>query len=92
MPVVRNRLTGAFHDVPANHFSVTDPDYEIQALEVHDVVKEEAVEETTVSFEATLQNATDEEIDASILDQGVDIGRASTREGKIKKILEHLGE
>ena len=88
MPEVKNRYTGAVFTVPAGHHSLSNP-AEYEVLSLTDSVAEE--EPTDDSFLAELENATEEELDAFILDQGVDIGRAKTLEGKKQKIIEHLG-
>lgn len=91
MPEVKNRYTGAVFTVPAGHHSLSNPaEYEVLSL-TDSVVEEAEKEPTDDSFLAELENATEEEVDAFILDQGVDIGRAKTLEGKKQKIIGHLG-
>lgn len=91
MPRVLNKELGREFDVPPDHFSLNHPGYEVLDDGTHPV-KDGSSETDLTDLEwlESIDSATDEQIDAFIVDRGIDIGRVTSRSGKIKKIQEFV--
>ena len=85
---VVNKRTGITHVVPASHFSVNDPGYEVLGA-VTAVAPDLNANFNWESVE--VEDATDEQLDAYIETAGVQTA-ATTREGKIKAIEKHIAK
>lgn len=90
MPKVKN-IFGMVHEVEEGHWSLNDPDYQVLDDGKHPVKDaSRPYELDEQAWLADINNATDEDIDAYIAFKAVDIGKATSRETKIKKVLEQV--
>ncbi|MBC1290627.1 hypothetical protein [Listeria booriae] len=78
----------------SNLFTVIEAEEEIDQKKNQDENRntDQQEDEGETNDEVNFDNISDEELDVFAEEQGIDLGRATTREGKLKKIFEVTGD